>query len=369
MLPLSPENMKNLIDRLRREKHLEQAEYLRLLKSANEDLLKYINNSAREVAVAHFGKGIYMRGLIEISNHCRNNCYYCGIRCGNKELERYRLSIEQILACCETGNSLGLKTFVLQGGEDPRMNEDFIVEMVTAIRSRFPDHAITLSLGEHSKEAYEKFFRAGANRYLLRHETANATHYAHLHPTQMSLQKRMSCLWALKEIGYQAGAGMMIGSPGQRLENLVEDILFLEELRPEMIGIGPFIPQQDTPFATERAGSVDMTLMLISILRLLFPDVLLPSTTALATLTQGYEQGILAGANVVMPNLTPRGYREKYAIYNNKAATAATCRGEVAMQDNEYKEVKEQIESIGYYISDKRGDYKLITDGYADDTD
>ncbi|NDV84863.1 [FeFe] hydrogenase H-cluster radical SAM maturase HydE [Bacteroides sp. 51] len=359
--------MKNLVDRLRREKHLEPEEYLRLLTSVNEDLLSYINESAREVSVAHFGRAIYARGLIEITNHCRNNCYYCGIRCGNASLERYRLSMDQILACCETGNRLGLKTFVLQGGEDPCMNEEFIVALVAAIRSRFPDHAITLSLGEHSEEAYKRFFAAGANRYLLRHETANPVHYAFLHPAQMSHQKRMGCLRVLKGIGYQTGAGFMVGSPGQRLENLVEDLLFLRELRPEMIGIGPFIPQKDTPFASEPAGSVDMTLMLISILRLMFPEVLLPATTALATLTHGYEQGILSGANVVMPNLTPKGYREKYIIYDNKAAAtcrnevsmqAATCRSEVSMQENEYNEVKEQVESIGYYISDARGDYK-----------
>lgn len=344
--------MKNLVDRLRRERHLDPEEYLQLLMSVNEDLLKYINESARKVAVEHFGKAIYTRGLIEITNYCRNNCYYCGIRCGNSSLERYRLSIDQILACCKTGNKLGLKTFVLQGGEDPAMNEEFIVELVSAIRSHFPDHAITLSLGEHSEKAYKRFFAAGANRYLLRHETANPAHYASLHPPQMLHQKRLDCLGTLKETGYQTGAGFMVGSPGQHLDNLVEDILFLQKLRPEMIGIGPFIPQKETPFASEPAGSVELTLMLISILRLSFPDALIPATTALATLTQGYEQGIWAGANVVMPNLTPKGYREKYAIYDHKAAACIEV-------EKEYKELKVQIESIGYYISDARGDYKL----------
>lgn len=343
--------MKNLVDDLRRQKHLEPEEYLRLLRSINEDLLTYINKSAREVAVAHFGKAIYARGLIEITNYCRNNCYYCGIRCGNTALERYRLSIDQILECCEVGDKLGLKTFVLQGGEDPYMNDDFIVELVTLIRSRFPDHAITLSIGEHSEEAYKRFFAAGANRYLLRHETANPVHYAFLHPAQMSHQKRIDCVWALKGAGYQTGAGFMVGSPGQRVENLVEDILFLQKLQPEMIGIGPFIPQKETPFASEPAGSVDMTLMLISIVRLLFPEALIPATTALATLTHSYEQGILAGANVIMPNLTPRGYREKYAIYDNKAAARIA-------QGKEYQELNAQVESIGYHIADARGDYQ-----------
>lgn len=340
--------MKNLVDRLRREKYLEPGEYLRLLMCVDEELLKYINNSAREVAIAQFGKAIYTRGLIEVSNYCRNNCYYCGIRCGNVALERYRLSIAQILACCEVGSELGIETFVLQGGEDPHMNEDFITELVSTIRSRFPAHAITLSLGEYPKEAYERFFRAGANRYLLRHETANAAHYTYLHPAQMSHQKRIDCLWSLKEIGYQTGAGMMIGSPGQRPENLVEDILFLQKLHPRMIGMGPFIPQKETPFASEPAGSVRLTLMLISILRLLLPEAWIPATTALATLTNGYEQGILAGANVVMPNLTPSGYREKYAIYDHKKAARME-------REKEYRELKEQIESIGYYISDKHG--------------
>lgn len=330
--------MKNLIDRLRKENRLEQEGYLRLLKEMNEEHVQYLAATAREVAVEHFGKAIFARGLIEISNYCRNNCYYCGIRCANREVERYRLSTEQILTCCETGYRLGLKTFVLQAGEDSALTEEFVTELVATIRSRYPDHVITLSLGEYSEEAYQKFAAAGANRYLLRHETANATHYALLHPAQMSHQKRIDCLHALKKIGYETGAGFMVGSPGQTPEHLVEDLLFLQQLRPEMIGIGPFIPQKETPFATHQAGSVELTLKLLSILRLMFPDGLIPATTALATLAQGHERGILAGANVVMPNLTPDGYREKYAIYETTTQTLG------------FQRIEQQVKGIGYYL-------------------
>lgn len=343
---------KELADILRRERTLPADGYRRLLSEYDADLLDHIGGLARETAQAHFGSEIYIRGLIEVSNHCRNNCYYCGIRSGNTGVERYRMSKEDILACCRAGHGLGFRTFVLQGGEDAAMNEAFVTDLVRAIRAEFPDSAITLSLGEYSREAYQSFFDAGANRYLLRHETANREHYGKLHPASMSFERRMGSLRALKDIGYQTGTGIMVGSPGQTVDNIVEDILFIQGFEPEMIGIGPYLPQRDTPFADEPAGSLDRTLMLISIFRLMFPTALIPSTTSLATITpDGRERGILAGANVVMPNLSPSENRDKYALYDNKKAFGAEASEGLA-------ELEAQLKKIGYTISYNRGDFK-----------
>ncbi|NDW12405.1 [FeFe] hydrogenase H-cluster radical SAM maturase HydE [Bacteroides sp. 214] len=343
--------MRKLIDNLKSKRCLSREDITLLLTSLDEDLLIYINKVAREATDARFGKTVYARGLIELTNYCRNNCYYCGIRRENKQVERYRLTADEILECCRQGDRLGLKTFVLQGGEDPRLTDNFLEDVLLRIKKEFPNHAVTFSLGEKSRESYQKFFAAGADRYLLRHETATREHYQQLHPEDMSFDNRINCLHELKAIGYQTGAGMMIGSPGQTVENIVEDILFIKKLRPQMVGIGPFIPQHDTPFANEPAGSIDLTLMVISIIRLLLPDALMPSTTALATLNQhGYQRGILAGANVVMPNLTPQEYRAKYAIYDNKKAMFFAV-------EQEFEELKQQITSIGYHLSNSRGDY------------
>ncbi|HIW98290.1 MAG TPA: [FeFe] hydrogenase H-cluster radical SAM maturase HydE [Candidatus Tidjanibacter gallistercoris] len=344
--------MKRLIDALRRERHLEPEGYAALLEGCREEsLLEYAMRSAREVAVERFGRGIFIRGLIEITNYCRNDCYYCGIRRSNRHVERYRLSGEEILECCRTGYALGFRTFVLQGGEDAALGDAWTEELVRAIRREFPDCAITLSLGERTREAYLRFYEAGANRYLLRHETATPEHYSMLHPASMSFEHRMQNLRELKEIGYQTGTGIMVGSPWQTTENVVRDIRFIEAFRPQMIGLGPYIPQNDTPFAGQPAGSIRTTLMLLAIFRLLFPDALIPSTTALATLApDGREQGILAGANVVMPNLSPPANRAKYALYNDKKATglesAEGLRG-----------LEAQLNAIGYHISYDRGDY------------
>lgn len=344
-------NMEGLVDKLRRERHLESEEYAFLIESAHGPLLDYAMWQAREVALSRFGNSIFIRGLIEITNYCRNDCYYCGIRRSNLNVPRYRLSKETILECCRWGNMLGFRTFVLQGGEDAALGDQWIEELVRDIRREFPEAAITLSLGERSREAYLRFYEAGANRYLLRHETAVAEHYRRLHPASMSFERRMKCLHELKEIGYQTGTGMMVGSPWQTVDDLVRDIEFIEEFRPQMIGIGPYIPQDDTPFAGRPPGSMDTTLMLLAIFRLMFPDALIPSTTALATIApEGRERGILAGANVVMPNLSPSDAREKYALYNDKKATglesAEGLRG-----------LEAQLESIGYRISCERGDY------------
>ena len=308
---------------------------------------------ARRKAQEGFGRGIYLRGLLEISNYCRNNCYYCGLRRDNRQLERYRLSREEILDCCQAAYQAGFRTFVLQGGEDPVQGPDWVEETVGQIRDRYPQCAITLSLGEHSRETYRRWREAGADRYLLRHETAEPKHYERLHPPEQSLQRRKECLWKLKELGYQTGSGIMVGSPGQGLEQIYRDLEFLWELQPEMIGIGPFLPQHQTPFSGEKPGSLTVTLRLLALLRLLFPRVLLPATTALATLdTGGRNRGILAGANVVMPNLSPTEVRGSYLLYDNKICTdeeAAECR--VLLE--------KQMSTIGYQVVTARGDSKL----------
>lgn len=306
---------------------------------------------ARKVAQRHFGKGVYVRALIEISSYCRNNCRYCGLRCGNTQAQRYRLGKEQILECCREAAAIGFNTFVLQGGEDPLQSDEWLADVVAAIRAEHPSRAITLSVGERTATGYELLRNAGANRYLLRHETADAGHYAYLHPSNMSLENRVHCLENLGALGFQVGSGMMIGSPGQTVEHLVEDLMLLDRLQPQMIGIGPFIPASGTPFAGEKPGSVDDTLLLISLLRLRFPRALIPATTALATLCDnGTQRAILAGANVVMPNVTPLHCRAKYAIYDNKKSDGAESAWQIEL-------LFKKLEEIGYGIDFSRGDY------------
>lgn len=340
-----------MIDKLRRERKLGAEGYKALLLCQDAEVLEYLQRQAQEETLARFGNKIFIRGLIEISNRCRNNCYYCGIRKENRNVARYELTQEEILACCREGYQIGFRTFVLQGGEAPEVKDEWLTEIVGAIRREFPDCAITLSLGERSCEAYERFFRAGANRYLLRHETHNGQHYRKLHPAEMSLAHRLQCLDQLKEIGYQVGTGIMVGSPHQTIDHLVEDIRFIEQFRPEMIGMGPFIPHRDTPFATSPPGDMELTLKLLSIFRLMLPDALIPATTALATLApNGRERGILAGANVVMPNLSPPAERAKYSLYDNKASMGAEAAEGL-------KRLEEELKKIGYEISKERGDY------------
>ena len=333
----------------RRDISIEQLEYL--LTTENKDCLKMLREEAVHTAQKIYGNRVFIRGLIEFTNYCKNDCYYCGIRRSNHCADRYRLTKEEILSCTDTGYELGFRTFVLQGGEDPYFTDARICELVSEIRQKHPDCAITLSIGEKSKESYKRYFNAGADRYLLRHETANGTHYRRLHPDELSLEHRKQCLWDLKEIGYQVGCGFMVGSPGQTTETLYEDLQFIRELMPHMVGIGPFIPQKDTPFAREPAGTMEQTLRLLSIIRLIHPHVLLPATTALGTIhPKGRELGIQSGANVVMPNLSPVDVRDKYKLYDNKICTgdeAAECR--FCMEN--------RMKSIGYQIVVSRGDY------------
>lgn len=343
--------MKRLIDGLRTGHRLEPAEYKYLLENYNKEILAYINEQAREVARRQFGNDIFIRGLIEVSNRCKNDCYYCGIRKSNTRAVRYQLSREAVLGCCREGYQLGFRTFVLQGGEDRALTDDWIEGLVTDIRREYPDCALTLSLGEKPRQSYERFFRAGANRYLLRHETYRDVHYRLLHPAGMSRENRLRCLYDLREIGYQVGTGIMVGSPGQTTGDIVADILFIERFRPEMIGIGPFLSHKDTPFASDPDGSMELTLLLLSVFRLMFPQALIPSTTSLGTISSdGRERGVLAGANVLMPNLSPKEERKKYALYDNKI-----CTGEEAAEGLEA--LRKQMYNIGYCLSEKRGDY------------
>lgn len=346
------EKLCDRIDRIAAEQNLSKEDLQVLLETEEITGIDYLAKRARETATSIYGNQVYIRGLIEFTNYCKNDCYYCGIRRGNQKADRYRLNLEQILECCATGYELGFRTFVLQGGEDPYYTDDRICEIVSAIKRDHPDCALTLSIGEKKRESYQAYFDAGADRYLLRHETANEEHYCKLHPKEMSLANRKRCLFDLKDIGYQTGCGFMVGSPGQTVETLYEDLMFIKELMPQMVGIGPFIPQKDTPFGEKTAGTLEQTLRLLSIIRLIHPRVLLPATTALGTIHPlGRERGIQAGANVVMPNLSPVNVREKYKLYDNKICTgdeAAECR--FCME--------KRMESIGYKVAVTRGDYR-----------
>ena len=344
--------MKCVVDKLRKEHRLSSDEYRALLTMRDPQDVNYLITQAREVAQQHFGKGIFLRGLVELTNVCRNDCLYCGIRRSNGHVARYTLTREQVLACCEQGFELGFRTFVLQGGEWGEERSEWVADLISEIRSRWPECAITLSLGEHPRKTYAMWKNAGANRYLLRHETHNERHYHLLHPDGMSVHHRLQCLDWLKELGFQVGTGIMVGSPFQSLKTLVEDIEYLVDFQPQMIGIGPFIPQHDTPFARFPAGTVDMTTRLYAILRLAMPQALIPSTTAIASLSpDGRLRGILAGANVVMPNLSPEDNRKQYALYDNKAALGAESAQGV-------KKLADELAKIGYHIDWSRGDHQ-----------
>ena len=346
--------MIDLIEKLEKTHSLAVEEYERLIESRSPETARILAEKAVKARKEIYGNSVYIRGLVEVGNICRNDCLYCGIRRSNKKCERYRLNAEQILDCCREGYSLGFRTFVFQGGEDSCFSDDYICGLIKTVKSECPGSAVTLSLGERSAESYKKLFEAGADRYLLRHETANKSHYEKLHPPEMSFTNRMECLNNLKKIGFQTGCGFMVGSPFQTVKNLAEDLKFIEEFKPQMCGIGPFIPHRDTPFASYEAGSAELTCYLLSVIRLISPSVLLPSTTALGTvLPNGRELGILSGANVVMPNLSPNEVRSKYELYNNKLSSGA----EAAANK---RELEERMNNIGYRIVSDRGDYKNI---------
>ena len=347
---------KILVERLVNGERLNASEMGQLLKSAAQDLtmLQFLRDNAVRTARQQFGLGIYIRGLIELSSYCRCNCLYCGLRRSNRDAERYRLTAEEVLECCKEGYKLGFRTFVLQGGEDGTHSDEWLEMLICQMRSLYPDVAITLSLGERSEESYIRLRRAGANRYLLRHEAANKELYESLHPDGKGLEHRLQCAESLKRAGYQTGLGMMIGVKGQTIEHIVEDLMLIERMQPEMVGIGPFLPHKATPLGNEPAGDLNLTLATIAIVRLMLPKALLPSTTALATLTpRGRLEGILSGANVVMPNLSPSDVRAKYAIYENKASW-----GKEAAEG--LQALEEELQSIGYHIDYSRGDFNNL---------
>lgn len=344
--------MKELIDKLWSTQELSADEFYALLSRRTEETEYYARCLAEKMKEKVYGTSVYIRGLIEFTNYCKNNCFYCGIRRNNSHAERYRLSEEEILLCCREGYGLGFRTFVLQGGEDGYFTDEKMTGLIRSIKKNFPDCALTLSVGEKTYETYRAYREAGADRYLLRHETASQAHYAMLHPKELSLSKRKECLKNLKKLGFQTGAGFMVGSPGQTVDTLVEDFLFLKELNPEMVGIGPFIPHKDTPFCEEKQGTLEDTLFYLALLRLMLPKVLLPATTALGTIHPfGREMGIQSGANVVMPNLSPMSVRKKYLLYDNKI-----CTGEEAAEG--IRELKTRMQKIGCHIVTDRGDYK-----------
>ena len=339
-----------LMEKLIEEHRLTSEEYEYLIANRSEQAAEYLASEADRVRRGIYGDAVYIRGLIEISNICKNDCFYCGIRKSNTECERYRLTKEEILECCKEGYDLGFRTFVLQGGEDAFFTDEWLEGLLLDVKSKYPDCAITLSLGERSKESYKRLFDAGAERYLLRHETADELHYGMLHPKELTWKNRMRCLQDLKDIGYQVGCGFMVGSPYQTSAHLAKDLKFIEEFVPDMCGIGPFIPHKSTPFAEKEAGSVDLTCYLLSVIRLMKPNILLPATTALGSLAEdGREKGILAGANVVMPNLSPASVRAKYMLYNNKVS-------EGAESAQSKKMLEERMASIGYRVVTDKGD-------------
>lgn len=344
-------NNRHLIQKLNKDGSLTKSEFVSLLSSYTPSDLEYAQKTAVSIAKQYFGNQIYIRGLIEFTNICRQDCLYCGLRCSNSSAKRYRLTENEILECCRVGYPLGFRTFVLQGGEDSYFNDDRMCSIIKSIKAEFPDCAVTLSIGERSRESYQRLFDAGADRYLLRHETANAEHYSKLHPPSQSLSNRKECLFNLKEIGFQTGCGFMVGSPYQTFETIAEDLLFIKELNPQMVGIGPFIPHKDTPFADKPQGNIELTLFLLSLTRIMLKNVLLPSTTALGTIApDGREQGVLSGANVVMPNLSPSTVREKYMLYNNKISTGSEAAEGLL-------ELKNRMQAIGYDIVISRGDF------------
>lgn len=344
------QTLRNLLQKLKISHSLSFDEWVTLINGRTPKLSEELFAMARDQRHRYYGHDVYVRGLIEFTNYCKNDCLYCGIRKSNRNAHRYRLTKDQILDCCKTGYQLGFRTFVLQGGEDGYFTDERIIDLIHATKKDYPDCAVTLSIGEKSRASYQAFFDAGADRYLLRHETFDHAHYETLPPPGLTAASRQKCLWDLKSIGYQVGTGFMVGSPGQAAEHLAEDMQFIQQLNPQMIGIGPFIPHHDTPFADQAAGTLELTLFLLGLLRLMLPKVLLPATTALGTIhPKGRELGILAGANVVMPNLSPTDVRKDYLLYDNKICTgeeAAECR----------HDLEERMQSIGYQVVTARGD-------------
>ena len=344
--------VKSLINKLNKNKFLDKEDWIYILDNYSDEDIEYAQKTAQEITVSKFGKRIFFRGIIEFSNICKNDCYYCGIRKSNKCIARYRLTAEDIMECAKDGYKHGFRTFVLQGGEDGYFNDDVLCDIVKSIKTEFPDCAVTLSVGERNKKSYQRLLDAGADRYLIRHEAACARLYGEIHPSIQKHEERMECLYNLKEIGFQTGCGFMVGVPYQTNSDIADDMVFMQNFKPHMVGLGPFLPHKDTPFGEFKAGSVEKTLLLISLTRIMLPNVLLPSTTALGTAKgDGRQLGVLAGCNVVMPNLSPENVRKKYMLYDNKIGTEFNAETGIKM-------LREQMEEIGYEVVCAKGDYK-----------
>ncbi len=343
---------KKIIDKLNNTHTLTTCQYRHLVKNYSEEALRYIAPLALSAKRKVYGDDIFIRGLIEITNICKNDCLYCGIRASNKNCVRYRLEKDEILSCCKSGYELGFRTFVLQGGEDMYYTDEILCDIVSTIKDVYPDCAVTLSMGERSPDSYKKLKNAGADRYLLRHETASEKHYRKLHPKIMELDNRMMCLETLKSLGYQTGCGFMVGSPYQKTNHIAKDLKFIETFSPQMCGIGPFIPHKDTPFADFPAGDADFCCYLLAIIRLIKPNILLPATTALATLSEdGRTKAVMCGANVVMPNLSPEDAKKNYNLYNGKKSSGTEAGEHIEM-------LKKQLLTCGARIVCNRGDMK-----------
>ncbi len=347
------EKILQLIKKLYIKNDLEDEELLYLLDNINEKEKKYLFSLAKKTRDEVYGNRVYLRGLIEFTNYCNKRCVYCGINASNKNVKRYRLTKHEILDSCIKGKKLGFNTFVLQGGEDKFFTDEIICDIVQSIKLKIPDCAVTLSIGEREFESYKAFKKAGVDRYLLRHETTNSDLYTRLHPNS-KLQNRMECLKDLKDLGFQTGAGFMVGLPGYETKDYVKDLRFLKNLQPEMVGIGPFIPHADTEMKHCKSGDLKTVILILAMVRLLLPKVLLPATTALSTIdSEGRKKGLNAGANVIMPNLTPGIYREDYSLYNEKMITGSESVEELEL-------IKKQLEDYGYICDMSKGDSKMI---------
>ena len=336
--------MNTIIQKAKETHELSRDEIIALLKddSINEELFK----AADEVRKKYLGDEVHLRGLIEFTNICKRNCMYCGLRRDNKSLNRYRLSHEEIIDFAKKAVSYGYKTLVLQGGEDDYYTVERLVPIVKDLKAL--GVALTLSIGERPFEEYEALKKAGADRFLLRIETTDKELYEKLDPG-MSHENRIQCLKNLRKLGYEVGSGCLVGLPGQKIESLADDILFFKELDVDMNGIGPFIPNEDTPLKDAEGGQFELALKVMAIVRLLLPDINIPATTAMETLNkQGRVIALQCGANVVMPNVTEGEYRKLYALYPGKICTGDTpahCRGCISGK----------IRGIGRIVSDGPG--------------
>ncbi len=331
-------NMNELIQKAKLKHNLTKNEIIGLL--SNKDIDIELFSAADEVRKKYVGDEVHLRALIEFSNYCRCSCLYCGIRCDNRLVERYRLSKDQILSLSKIAVDFGYKTIVLQSGEDIYYSADYLSQIIKKIKEN--DVAVTLSIGERPAEEYKILKEAGADRFLLRIETTDIELYKKMHP-KASIENRKRCLYDLKNLGYETGSGCLVGLPNQSIESLADDILFFKELDADMIGIGPLIPHENTPLKNVNSGDFNLALKVMALTRLLLPDINIPATTAMETLNpNGRLIALQSGANVVMPNVTFDEYKSKYEIYPDKAKV-------------DYNELLTVLNKIGRFVSNEKG--------------